>query len=78
VVVDILDLGSLRRVVSEVLRCLRIIGFQSLEEFEQNSFSKSSSLVLLGWVMNGYWRSVELLLYFKVDGDHSSGGKRYI
>jgi hypothetical protein len=34
VVVDILDLGSLRRVVSEVLRFLRRMGFQSLEEFE--------------------------------------------
>jgi hypothetical protein len=34
VVVDILDLGSLRRVVFEVLRCLRTIGFQIFEEFE--------------------------------------------
>jgi hypothetical protein len=52
--------------------------FQSLEEFEQNGSLKSSSLVLLGWVMDGYQRSVELLLYFKIYGEYSSGGKRYI
>jgi hypothetical protein len=34
VVVDILDLGSLRRVVFGFLRWLRRMGFQSLEEFE--------------------------------------------
>jgi hypothetical protein len=40
--------------------------------------SRVLKFVLLGWVVNEYRRSVELLLYFKIDGEYSSGGKPYI